>query len=44
MANYVVAAIKEWNVDAFNKYSVGLQGDWHFVDSPEELSIEFLKE
>jgi methionyl-tRNA formyltransferase len=42
MVNYVVAAIKEWNIDAFKKYSVDLRGDWHFVGSPDELSIEFL--
>jgi len=42
MVNYVVAAIKEWNIDAFKKHSVDLDGDWHIVGSPEELSIEFL--
>ena len=43
MANYVVAATKEWNIKSFNKYSVDLKGDWHFVGSPEDLSIEFIK-
>ena len=44
MKNFVVAAIKEWNADAFKRHSEDLQGDWYFVNSPDELSIEFLKQ
>ena len=43
MKNYVVAAIKEWNVDAFKKHSGNLQGNWYFVSSPDKLSTKFLK-
>jgi len=42
MNNYVVAAVKQWNIDAYETYSKKLKGNWYFVGSPEELSSTFL--
>ena len=42
MNNYVVATIKQWNIDAYKLFSQKFQGNWYFVSSPEELSSELL--
>lgn len=35
---YIVAAVGIWNESCFNRYVKDFEGDWHFVDSPEQLN------
>jgi methionyl-tRNA formyltransferase len=42
MNNYVVAAIKDWNVKAFEIHAKKLRGNWYFFGSPDELTAEAL--
>lgn len=37
MKNYIVATIKPWNIAAYKKHRPSLPGDWHLVDTPQEL-------
>jgi methionyl-tRNA formyltransferase len=41
--NYVVATVKNWNIDAFQHFTSELPGTWHLITSKDELSIESLK-
>jgi len=43
-ANYIVATIKPWNIEAFRKYSTSLPGNWHLITEPSKLSKELLTE
>jgi methionyl-tRNA formyltransferase len=43
MENYVVATIKDWNIDQFNKKTTNLTGQWHLITQPEELTLEKLE-
>jgi methionyl-tRNA formyltransferase len=36
--NYIVAAIGDWNKDIFEEKSETLDGNWHFVSTPEDLT------
>ncbi len=36
---YVVAAIKPWNVAAFRRRTPSLPGHWHLIERPEELTV-----
>ena len=38
--NYVVATLKPWNVELFEQRHSALPGEWHLVQSREELSLE----
>ena len=40
---YVVAAIKPWNVAAFKRRAPGLPGGWHFVETPDKLTVGALE-
>ena len=42
--NYVVATIKAWNIEQFQQNKSSLPGVWHLISSPEELTIERLRE
>jgi methionyl-tRNA formyltransferase len=37
MTDYLVATIKPWNVEAFHRHSPTLPGQWHLVETPEDL-------
>ncbi|WP_272676970.1 hypothetical protein ACLI07_21165 [Providencia huaxiensis] len=41
--NYVIATIKSWNIDYFNKVKETLPGVWHLVTDVQELSVEYLE-
>ena len=43
MANYIVATIHPWNIDAFAHYSQKLTGNWHLITSREELTLAKIK-
>ncbi|MGI9519645.1 MAG: hypothetical protein ACR2NP_21510, partial [Pirellulaceae bacterium] len=43
-ATYLVAGCKSWNRTAFDQHRRSLAGNWHFVDSPELLTSEFVRE
>ena len=34
--NYIVATLKQWNIDAFHKYSPKLEGNWHLIKDNKE--------
>jgi len=40
--NYVVATIKDWNIENFNLYTKDLPGNWHLFTIPESLTIDTL--
>jgi len=42
--NYLVATVKSWNIDAYEKYTPQLDGDWFLVSNNEELTMECVKE
>jgi methionyl-tRNA formyltransferase len=44
MRNYLIAAIKPWNREEFNRRNKELQGDWYFVDSHEKLTEKYLND
>lgn len=41
-ATYVVATIHPWNIEAYHRRSAGLAGDWHLIESPDELAADRL--
>jgi len=41
--NYVVATIKDWNVEAFHRHTPSLPGKWYLIMDPGELTVERLK-
>jgi len=40
MANYIVATIHQWNIEAFEQYNEKLEGNWHLITDKEQLTIE----
>lgn len=42
MANYIVAAIEDWNKLYFDELSINQKGSWHFSSTPVEL-VKLLK-
>ena len=42
MPEYVVATTKRWNFEAFEEHIPSLEGKWHLISSPDELSLEKL--
>lgn len=43
MNNYVVATIKPWNIDAFNKFTSSLTGNWYLISDKRGLSLQALQ-
>jgi methionyl-tRNA formyltransferase len=43
MKNYIVATIKPWNIDAFNRHEPSLPGRWFLISEKNDLSLEKLK-
>lgn len=43
MTHYVVATIKSWNIKAYDQHHGNLPGQWHLIDSPEQLTLEKLR-
>ena len=41
--NYVVATVKPWNVELFHTRHSDLPGNWHLIQSRDELSVEKLR-
>ena len=44
MNNYLVAAIKPWNLNAYYKYVDTLPGNWKLISTKEKLTDELLKD
>lgn len=42
MKSYVVATTKDWNVERFRENAPAMDGEWHLVEEPEELTKEAL--
>ena len=43
MSTYVVATIKDWNIDAYQRHHGHLAGDWHLISQPQALTLEALR-
>ncbi|WP_213999860.1 hypothetical protein [Arsukibacterium sp.] len=43
MANYLVATVKSWNIEAFQKYTADLSGSWHLITQQQQLTAELLE-
>jgi len=43
MPNYLVATIHPWNIEAFERYSKNLGGNWHLITCKNELSLDVIK-
>ncbi len=43
MTGYLVAAIKPWNVDAFQRHTPSFPGEWSLVDDPADLTLELIE-
>jgi len=45
MRNYIVAAVGDWNKEIFVQKKITLEGEWHYVDTPEALDrkLEYIK-
>ena len=41
--SYVVCTIKSWNIAAFRRRTPALPGEWHLIETPENLTPAFLK-
>ncbi|MBV2127868.1 hypothetical protein [Arsukibacterium indicum] len=44
MATYLVATVKSWNIEAFQKYTADLPGNWQLITSREQLTRDYLAE
>lgn len=42
--NYIVATIKEWHIEQYNKVSPTLSGSWSLINDPNKLTLEYLRE
>lgn len=42
--NYVVATVKPWNIDAFQRRTPRLAGHWRLIDSADGLTEEIIRE
>jgi len=40
---FVVATVKSWNIEAFNRVSSKLQGNWTLISDPLDLTLDNLK-
>jgi len=40
---YVIATVKEWNIEKFTEFSKNIDGNWVLVTSKEELNLDFLR-
>jgi methionyl-tRNA formyltransferase len=40
--NYVVCAVKPWNIAAFHRRAHGIAGAWHLIESASELTVPAL--
>ncbi len=41
--NYIVATVKSWNIDVFNRIIKNYPGVWHLITDPKELTVERIK-
>ncbi|MDW2402508.1 hypothetical protein R7042_09880 [Vibrio sp. 1262-1] len=44
MNNYIVATVKDWNIERFNNITAGLPGNWHLITEKNELTVHRLRE
>ncbi|MAE21965.1 MAG: methionyl-tRNA formyltransferase [Pseudomonas sp.] len=44
MSNYLVATIKDWNIEEFQKQVKDLPGNWKLITKKSELDVDFLKD
>ena len=42
MNDYVVATVKEWNIQAFERNTERMSGRWHLITRPDNLTVEYL--
>ncbi len=42
MANYIVATIHPWNIEAFEIYSKKLRGNWHIITNKDDFTNEVI--
>lgn len=40
---FVVATIRPWNVEVFNRTIRHFQGEWHLIDNPEKFTLDLLE-
>lgn len=40
--NYLIATVKDWNIEAFKRFEKSLPGRWHLISDPKLLTVEFL--
>lgn len=43
MNQYVVATVKPWNIEAFERRRMALPGHWHLIESRADLTTEALE-
>ncbi len=43
MTNYIVATIKDWNIDAYHKNLENLSGQWHLITDQNSLTLETIE-
>lgn len=41
---YLVAAVKPWNVSAFQRHTSDLQGKWRLLENPDDLTAELVED
>ena len=41
---YVVATTKDWNIKQYHKSVASFDGNWSLITSPEQLTLDFLKD
>ncbi|WP_214000068.1 hypothetical protein [Arsukibacterium sp.] len=44
MTTYLVATVKSWNIEAFQKYTANLPGNWQLITSRDQLTTAYLAE
>ena len=44
MTNYIIATVKPWNIDAYERHVSKLPGEWRLIDNRGDLTVERLKE
>lgn len=42
-SNYIIATIKEWNVEQYKKVTPMLAGNWSIINDPSQLTLEHLR-
>lgn len=43
MSTYLVATIKDWNIDAFHRHVGDLPGEWHLITSRDALNMALIE-